>query len=979
MTGVYIPPTPIPSGCPIIVCPSNPPDTTTDILSSRDGEMTTNCAAGCNTSTTPTTTTWEPVGDPDDADYVKNLCKSASQRKKKGETITINGTEAYDYTDCNNTCADPAQAKTMVSTDENHPDFNKPCNRSHTQPTTKTITCPCNPDLECCNGNNVEPQPSGLTCSSWKGEYEASDTTTYGCCTTHDCSLCTWTLGVADPNAWATITCVNGQKTQDVTDQCTISDGTTTTVCNTRTTPKAITPQCTDTGACGAWGGSNSTPDSIWNAIKSVLGTNPVKTHWAVTWDTYNSNTDGPSTANVSHKCAADNPTSGKVRFDGDAKRTRTCDQDKLCGATQKNACEEETRAVSVEESCTPVEECCDASGTIVTRNADGSNCDQTNTYTFDAVNRTCDPVDPPCNCLANSPTDNSNPTWVYTDSDDNEIDPWVEADQAAEICTDSTVTFTKTAADATTTTYTQINRDCTASETCIACGSDTTNRCPDVPGGTSEPVPVGGTKETTCEDGCSAWGEGANHDYTSKTWWANVWSTLQGLVDSTNRMWQVTWPTGQDPGNAADKDNICDNHSGTATGTAERTRVCPTPGLVPPICPPVSNGGCETEDETAVSVTVDCTTCNNTCIEGSPDDPAWVVALDEDPADVCEGEIIAGKNRRTVTTPQTLPNNPCSALTCTDDTEEEEGAAVANAGTGEKTATCDGVGGCGDWGNTSQTRPTGWSAIWNAIKSVLGTNPVETQWTVTWDSNKHPVTDKDTLCASNPPGTAAGTARRTRTCNNNCEDRAKGKTSDGTNPCPEEDERYVTYEVDCPTSTTVTSLCECSLSFMTSNLCRDPVSPNTASTNPSSNSYCVCNEAQVQVTDTNSDGTVSAAEKEAQVEATCNSTTPRGIPNIALLCPIHPDDTGASAADHASVHTDPAILNHDHCHHQHVSSQGIVDNSTMATNCTPLPFIGWTSHTHSPGPYTIDSYSNMVSCQLKNDDVTCECNVTLH
>ena len=145
--------------------PTCQPSTTTKTSSPRDGLMKTSCA-DCTKSTTPTTTTWElndgePEGDPDNADYVKTLCKIRG--KIKDETIALNGKEVFDYTNCNNNCVDPAKAKTMVSTIEGTDDFNKPC-ISHEQSTTKTITCPCNPDLECCYGNNVRTScPIGQT------------------------------------------------------------------------------------------------------------------------------------------------------------------------------------------------------------------------------------------------------------------------------------------------------------------------------------------------------------------------------------------------------------------------------------------------------------------------------------------------------------------------------------------------------------------------------------------------------------------------------------------------------------------------------------------------------------------------------------------------------------------------------------------------------------------------------------------------
>ena len=350
---------------------------------------------------------------------------------------------------------------------------------------------------------------------------------------------------------------------------------------------------------CSDWGG-NPTP-SLLEQIKLAFGKENVETQWTVTWDTYNSNTDGPSAANVSHKCAADNPTSGKVTFEGDATRTRTCPTPPgVAPICLESGCKtEETEEVSVEMDCTPVGECCDASGGIVTRNADGSNCDQNNIYTFDADTRTCDSSE--CNCLAD-PT-NSNPTWVYTDSNDDVIDLWVEADQAAEICTDSTGAFTKTAP---TTTYNPINRDCTADETCVACqppGSE--DRCPaDV---TSEPVSVDGTKPlTTCEDGCGEWGEGVTHNYQGSTWWVTVWNVLKDITtnlleDSTNNMWQVTW-SGGDPTDPTIVETMCDDARAegqtdpitlTFTGSAKRTRQCPEPQA--PDCP--LENGCNTQD----------------------------------------------------------------------------------------------------------------------------------------------------------------------------------------------------------------------------------------------------------------------------------------------------------------------------------------------------------------------------------------------
>ena len=244
--------------------------------------------------------------------------------------------------------------------------------------------------------------------------------------------------------------------------------------------------------------------------------------------------------------------------------------------------------------------------------------------------------------------------------------------------------------------------------------------------------------------------------------------------------------------------------------------------------------------------------------------------------------------------------------------------------------------------------------------------------WQVTWQDGKDPgnPAHENAICADG--GIASGTAKRTREC---------PKPDLASDACPlkegciKEDIRSIYQIIDCPIpGQAVTSKCECNL-FFTRELCKDPVSAS-GDTYPSINSYCICDEVQVQFTDTNSDGNISVQEKKEQVETTCSSTQRRDMTE-AVLCPIHPGDTGVSTAAHASVHTD--VIYHDHCHHEHVSSQGVVDPDTMASDCRPLPYDGWTSHTHSQGPYTLDSYSNSVSCQLKSDGITCKCDVTLN
>ena len=705
-----------------------------------------------------------------------------------------------------------------------------------TQERTITVTC---------TTNTTPPTPPTTTTTT---ERKSCDILGTKICP--DCSSCTtWVEGT--PPSWAPAcdaSNLDGKQRRIFPETCNLPDST---VC-TRD-GRTETRDCPDCTSCTSW----------------TLGTvNPAA--WSPACNA--SNLTGKQTQTVTDTCSApagfthctrdvpkeqDCPcseptfccnTSGLVALSsgGNCAADGTYDFDPV-------ACE----CTEVRDTCLPAEQVCeprDANG--IPKAGESCRKCEINTLTNAKEWKSC--TCPLCNntCIVGSPDD---PAWVLA-LDENQ----------ANVCTGVTIPGKETR---TVTTPHTLPSDPCPSLTCDHVTKTDEER----------PASGVGTKETTCEDGCGAWGAGADHNYTSTSWWATVWMALQGLVESTNRMWQVTWDGGKDPSNSDDITSKCVAAGNptyvTFEGDATRTRVCPKPGLVPPICPPVSSGGCDTEEERDVSVTMPCGCgsydCDTQCNAYTPAAPysndqvsLWEPA-DKDPdtiaASTCHGET--GMANGSVPINRTCPGEP-DPKCCNKKAQASHEPTVL----GTKTTTCDD--GCSAWGDVvPYSGISWWSKVWNDFLQAV-TNSEETQWTVTWDTGKNPVTDKAALCASDR--IASGTARRTRTCNNNCEDPTIGKTTTkpsdpDANPCPEEDEEYISYTVDCsdPHEELFTCTCAANVVATSSNLCLDPSgddSETTTGDRAPTEIKCYCGNGTF--TDTSGDGTIDNDEKDTQCKA---------------------------------------------------------------------------------------------------------------